>query len=265
MTGSLVFARKEALEILRTWRIWVLPTIVLFFAVSSPVVARFTPEIIGAVGGAGLDQLVLPTPTYVDAYGGWIKNLSQVTLFAIIIIYGGIISSELRSGTALLVLTKPVSRIAFVVVKAVVNCAFVAVVVIAGTLVTWGVTAAIFGTAPGGALWASAALWLVLAILYVAIMAMLSVAIGSAAGASGAGIGMFVLLSIAAIFPALRDYSPAGLAGLAASVATSGATTTGTEWPGAEWPVVAWPVVTSLTLSVLLIAAAAALLRRKEL
>ena len=31
MSGTAVFARKEAMEILRTWRIWVLPGILLFW------------------------------------------------------------------------------------------------------------------------------------------------------------------------------------------------------------------------------------------
>src|SRR5665647_131722 len=44
MSGPVVFARKEALEILRTWRIWVLPGILLFFALTGPVLARFTPD-----------------------------------------------------------------------------------------------------------------------------------------------------------------------------------------------------------------------------
>jgi ABC-2 type transport system permease protein len=254
VNGYLVFARKEVREIIHTWRIWVLPAIMVFFAISGPLVARFTPEILGAVGGAELGQLALPTPTYLDAYGGWIKNLSQIVLFAIIIIYGGIVSSELRNGTVLLVLTKPLSRSAFVIVKTVVNCAFVVVVLAAGTLMTWAATAATFGTAPAGPLWSAAAIWLALATLYIALMTFLSVAIGSAAGASGAGIGAFALLSIAAIWKPLSQYSPAGLAGQAASLAAHAPTTSAL-----------WPVVTSLAISVMFVAAAAALFRRKEL
>src|SRR5665811_336834 len=91
-----------------------------------------------------------------SAYIQWIKNLSQIALFALIIIYGSIVSSESKSGTAVLVLTKPVSRTAFVIAKAAVHSAFLAVLVVAGTLVTWALTAAVFGQAPGSALWSSA-------------------------------------------------------------------------------------------------------------
>src|SRR5665811_532992 len=112
MNGFAAFAGKEAREILRTWRIWVLPGILLFFALTGPVLARYTPELVGALAGDQLKGLVMPTPTYLDAYAQWVKNLSQIALFALIIIYGSIISSERKSGTAVLVLTKPVSRTA---------------------------------------------------------------------------------------------------------------------------------------------------------
>jgi len=36
MNGFTVFARKEAREILRTWRVWVLPGILAFFALTGP-------------------------------------------------------------------------------------------------------------------------------------------------------------------------------------------------------------------------------------
>ena len=47
MSGFAAFAGKEAREILRTWRIWVLPGILLFFALTGPVLAKLTPQQIG--------------------------------------------------------------------------------------------------------------------------------------------------------------------------------------------------------------------------
>jgi len=87
MSGFAAFAGKEAREILRTWRIWVLPGILLFFALTGPVLAKLTPQLVGALAGDQLKGLVIPTPTYHDAYTQWIKNLSQIALFALIIIY----------------------------------------------------------------------------------------------------------------------------------------------------------------------------------
>ena len=253
MSGFAAFAGKEAREILRTWRIWVLPGILLFFALTGPVLAKLTPQLVGALAGDQLKGLVIPTPTYHDAYTQWIKNLSQIALFALIIIYGGIISSERKSGTAVLVLTKPVSRTAFVIAKAVVHSAFLAVLVVTGTLITWGVTAAVFGQAPGSALWSSSLVWLVFGVLFIALMTLLSVLIGSAAGAAGAGLGAYALVSIAAIWKPLGTYSPAALATMPSSLAAG------------KDVAVLWPVLTSLLLAAALFALAALTFRRSEL
>ncbi len=254
MNSTLVFARKESLEIVRTWRIWVLPTIILFFAITAPVLARFTPEIVGAVAGNQLGGISLPPGTYLDAYGQWIKNLSQITLFALVIIYGGIISSETSSGTAILVLTKPMSRGAFVAVKAIIHSLFLAVLTLVGTMMTWGLTAAVFGQAPAGPVWSSALIWLVLGVFYVALMTFLSVLIPSAAGAAGAGLGAFVLLAIGGLWKPLSDHSPAGLAGQAAALAAA-----------KPVPDLLWPVLVSLAAAAVLVTGASLLFRRKEL
>jgi ABC-2 type transport system permease protein len=251
--GIAVFAAKEVREILRTWRIWVLPGIVLFFALTGPVIARFTPEIVGALAADQLGQFTIPTPTYVDAYTQWVKNLSQIVLFALVIIYAGLVSGELRSGTAVLVLTKPVSRTAFVIAKVAVHSAFLAILVLVGTLVTWGMTAATFGTAPGPALWAAALTWLVFGVLFIALMTLLSVLVNAAAGAAGAGLGVYALVSIAAVWKPLATYTPAGLATAPAALAAG------------EGRALLWPVLTSAVLACALVALAAAAFRSKEL
>ncbi len=248
-----MFAHKEAREILRTWRVWVLPGILLFFALTGPVVAKFTPQFVGAVAGDQFKGLVMPTPTYQDAYAQWIKNLSGIALFALIIIYGSIISSERRSGTAVLVLTKPVSRNAFIMAKAVVHSAFLAILVIAGSLITWGVTAAVFGQAPGSALWSASLVWLVFGVLFIALMILLSVLIDSAAGAAGAGLGAYALASIATIWKPLGTYSPVALMTVPRSLLAG------------KDAAVLWPVLTSLLLAVGLVTLAALAFRRTEL
>ena len=254
MNGSLVFARKEALEIVRTWRIWVLPSIILFFALTGPPLARFTPELINALASDQLGQFKIPPPTYLDAYGQWIKNLSQIVLFALIISYGGLISSEIRSGTAVFVLTKPLTREAFVIIKALVHAVFLAVMLLAGTLITWGMTFAVFGDAPASTLWESALLWLALGVFFIALMTVLSVVIPAPAGAAGAGLGAYALLSVGAIWKPFSMYSPAGITGQAASLAA-----------GTHISSPLWPVTTSALLSIALVWLAAALFRRREL
>jgi ABC-2 type transport system permease protein len=255
MSGFAAFVRKEATEIVRTWRIWVLPGILLFFALSGPVMAKYTAEIVAAAVPANMKEAFasMPAPTHLDSYAQWIKNLSQIALFGIIIMYGGIVSSESKSGTAVLVLTKPVSRAAFVVAKAFVHSAFLALTVLAGTLVTWAGTALMFGDAPAGPLFAAAGMWTALGVLFVSLMTLLSVLVGSQAGAAGIGLGVYAVISISALWEPLGTYSPAALVGQPALIAAG------------QSPAVAWPVATALALGVALTALAAAVFGRKEL
>lgn len=254
MTGFLIFMAKETREIMRTWRLWVLPGILLLFAVSGPLLARFTPQLVeAAVGNRQLNGFKIPTPTYLDAYAQWLKNLSQIVVLALIVIYGGVVSGEIKSGTAVLMLTKPLGRSAFVVAKAVVHSGFLAVLVVAGTLITWGLTAIIFGNAPGSALWSATMAWLVLGILFVCLMTLLSTLIGSAAGAAGAGLGAYALLLIAAIWHPLGTYSPAALTSAVTALAAGKSTD------------VLWPVLTSLVVATACVALAGQVIRFKDL
>ncbi len=255
MRAFLQFAWKEVLEIVRTWRIWVLPGMLLFFALTGPLMAKFTPEILKAVGGDQVAALlkVMPKPTYLDAYGQWIKNLSQIGLFAIIIIYGGLISSERKSGTAILVLTKPLSRTSYVFAKAAVHFVFVAVAVGITTVVTWDMTRLVFGKSPGGPLWSAVVAWLGLVIFFMGVMTLLSSILGSQAGAAGIGLAVFAALSLAGMSEPLRRFTPAGLVQAPALLAAGKASA------------ILSPVITSCGLAVLLVMAAAEVFRTKEL
>ncbi|MBN2847747.1 MAG: ABC transporter permease, partial [Coriobacteriia bacterium] len=209
MRGFGAFLIKELREIARTWRIWVLPGIVLFFAISGPPLAKITPELLGSFVAEQPGVVIeFPDPTYVDAYLQWTKNLQQIVLFAVIIMFGGVISAEKRSGTAALALTKPLSRTAFVLAKFVSQTALLAVTVVVGALATWGLTYAVFAEAPLAPLAEATAAWLALGVMILALMVALSAAIDSQAGAAGLGFLGFIALSVATLWKPATEYSP---------------------------------------------------------
>lgn len=253
MSGFRAFLGKELREIVKTWRIWVLPGIVLFFAVTGPVIARFTPQLLQAVAPDTGLVIQIPDPTFLDAYLQWTKNLVQIVTFAIIIIFAGAVSAERRSGTAVLVLTKPLSRSAFVVAKYLAQGALLIGTVAVGTAITWALTYAVFGEAPLLPLAQATGVWLVWGLMVLGIMVFLSSLVGSQAGAAGLGLGAFVLLSIASIWaPAVR-YSPAGLLGAPTDILVGRA------------GYLLWPVVTGFALTGVTLAKAVWAFSRKEL
>jgi ABC-2 type transport system permease protein len=111
MTGFGAFLRKEVTEIRRTWRLWVIPGMLVFFGVTSPIIAALTPALVRSMAASQPGVVIqLPAPTALDAYAQFIKNLDQFVLLALVITGAGIVSGERASGTAILVLTKPLSR-----------------------------------------------------------------------------------------------------------------------------------------------------------
>ncbi|MEV8339282.1 ABC transporter permease subunit [Leucobacter sp. NPDC077196] len=265
MNAMLPLLRLRAREVVRTWRVWVLPVVLVFLAASGPVIARFTNEILaGALGGGELTALALPEPTAADAAARWITDLSQLAVFVVVIMAAGAINTEVRSGVASLLLVKPASRSAYVVSHAVVLVGFVAVAAFVGALVSWGVTRVVFGGAGGdgvgasnlGAMLGATGLWVVLAMVLITVSLLASATFDAMAAAAGVGVGAFFLLAVAGAAPRLAEFTPAGLLPAAVAVAS------GTPTEGfATW----WPVGTGLGASLVLVVVAVAVFRRREL
>lgn len=256
MRGFGAFLRKEFVEIARTWRIWALPGMVLFMALTGPVLAKLTPDLIRSMSGTpGMGGIVIemPDPTWTDSYAQWVKNLTQLITWALIIILGGMISSERKSGTAILVLTKPISRPAFVLAKFTSHATLLVSATLAGAAATWAVTLGVFGQAPLGVLARVTGLWLAFALLVVGVMTLASALVDSQMGSAFIGFGVLVALTIAGLWGPAVEYSPAGLVGAPSAVLLGQETAT------------LWPLVTTGILLVACVFAAVRVFAHKEL
>lgn len=250
MTGYASFLGKELREIVRTWRVFVVPLVLMFTAVSSPLLAKATPYLVQSV--AGLD-LSLPEPTYVDAYAQWTKNLGQLALLVVIVSYAGAIASERTSGTAAFVLSKQLTPAAFVTAKMTAAALLVTVATVVSGVVTGLVTWAVFGKAPLGPLVASTAAWLALALLCVTAVILMSALFDATSAAAGLGIAFWIVLAAVSAWGPAARWSPAGLVGAPSTLAAG----IDTAW--------LWPTVTGAVLAVLLVVATVLVVRRREL
>ncbi|HEY2377968.1 MAG TPA: ABC transporter permease [Gemmatimonadaceae bacterium] len=218
MTGFAPFLRKELTEIRRTWRLWVIPGMLLFLGVTSPIIAAITPALVKSMTAAQRGMVVqLPPPTALDAFAQFIKNLDQFILIAIIIAGAGVVSGERSSGTATFVLTKPLSRGTFVVTKILSQFLLLVTATALGTAACVGVTSVIFTGVTIAPVLTMVALWLLYAAILVVVMTLFSAAFKSRGAAAGAGLGFyfFALLlsnwapaarfSFFGLVPAMRD------------------------------------------------------------
>ena len=180
-------------------------------------------------------------------------NLAQLALLVVIITGAAAVAGERRAGTAVLVLTKPLSRAAFVWAKVVANLAVLVIATAIGAALCIVVTILLFDTAHIAAFLESVALWLALAAMFVCLMVFLSAALDRQAAAAGAGLAVYAAIFAMTGFPLLRDRSPAGLLG------ANDALLKGRE------AALAMPLAATLVLAIIFVLAAAWAFRRKEL
>src|SRR4051812_5573066 len=112
-----VLVGKELLESWRTMRLPIVGGLFLLVGLTSPLLARFLPEIITAAAGDQLPAIPIPPPVAADATNQLWKNLGQFGAFAAIVLAMGSVAGERDRGTAAFVLSKSVSRPAFLGAK----------------------------------------------------------------------------------------------------------------------------------------------------
>lgn len=253
MTGFGVMLRKELREQWRTLRLPIVVGLFLIVGISSPLLARFTPELIRALGGEELAGIPIPTPTTAAAIDQLLKNAIQFGGLAAILLAMGSVATEKDRGTAALLLTKPLDRPAFLVAKVAALGTTLGVAVAVAVIVGWIYTAILFGP-PSVAGFAGLAVltWLQL-LAYAALTFLASTLTRSALAAAGIGFVALLAMGLLSAFPGVARYLPPGLSQPAGTFALGGTV---------EWVV---PVVSTSALIVACVILAWASFRRQEL
>jgi|BarGraNGADG00312_1021997.scaffolds.fasta_scaffold19286_1 ABC-2 type transport system permease protein len=250
MTGFGPFLVKELREISATWKLFVLPLMLLLCAVSSPLLALATPYLVSTVANL---PLKLPDPTVADAYAQWAKNLGQLPLLVVIVSFSSAVNGERASGTAAMALSKGLTPAAFVVAKVAAAFVLVAVPTALATVVMAITTRAVFGDAPWGTLLRATAAWLVLALWCVTAVVLLSTVLDSTSATAGLAIAAWVVLAVVSSWGPAARWSPAGLVGAPSSLAMG----LDTVW--------LWPMLTAAVTAAMLVVGSVLALRRREL
>ncbi|NLG89086.1 MAG: ABC transporter permease subunit [Clostridiaceae bacterium] len=116
MTGYLAFLKKEVIEYIRTYKLFIMLIVFAVFGITNPLMAKLMPEILESLATDGV-IITFPEPTAYDAWTQFFKNATQIGLVVIVILFSGILSSELSKGTLINLLTKGLSRTAVILSK----------------------------------------------------------------------------------------------------------------------------------------------------
>lgn len=255
--GYRVLLAKELRE---SWRTRRLPLITLLFVLvglMSPLTAKFLPDILKATLGDQLQGIPMPTVDPLASVGQLQKNLGQLGALAAIALAMGAVSGELDRGTAALVLSQPVGRPAFLAAKLTAIGVVLGIATVLAVVVAWIYTAILIQpTGVGG--WAALTVldWLGL-FVWAALTLWASAATGSTTAAAGLGFVAMIVLSLAAVVPALERLLPAGL--------TTPAMTLAAGTGEVDTAKLATAIVGSAVIALVAAGGAVAAFRRREL
>lgn len=203
--------RKEWLEQRRTHKLLIVCVVFVLFGLTSPLLAKFTPEIIKMIPGGDQISLIIPAPTVADAVTQYLKNLTQFGLLLALLMGMGMVSQEKERGTAALMLAKPVSRKSFILAKAAaMGISFLAGILLAAAA-GYYYTLLLFEALPLDGWLALNGLLLVYFGIYAA-LTLLASTISRSLPVSGAiAVGFFILLALIEIIPAAGNLLTGGL------------------------------------------------------
>jgi ABC-2 type transport system permease protein len=207
-----VMLKKELLENVKKSRFIVMLIVLLLFGIMSPLTARYLPEIITFILGTSDDSIgipiELPAPSIVDSYAQYYKNLTQMGIFVQILIFMGIVSDEKSKGSAVLVLTKAVSRNIFLVSKFVAASLVVIATLIPSYMVFYLYTYLLFDKFPAGSSFIGVLMYLLFSIFIIAFTLFASTMTNKTSYSALIAIGGYFLLSILSVLPKISDWFP---------------------------------------------------------
>lgn len=255
MNGFSLLIGKELREQTRTMRIVVVAAVFVLFGIISPLTAKYLPDIIKMFASDQIPLSLVPTPKTSDAVDQFLKNLSQFGTLAAILLAMGSVATEKERGTAGFVLTKPVSRLAFLAAKiSAISLNLLIATVLAGVAAYW-YTAILFEALPLAGFAASVGvLWLTL-VVFAALTFLGSTLAGSAIVGAGIGIVALIATGLLGIIPSVGRFMPEGLITTARDLALGTA-------PGAD---AIGPIVVNIAFFFAAMAVAWLSFRRQEL
>ena len=135
----LEFIEKEVREQIKTQKLFLVIFVFIFFAVVSPILAKNLQEIVRS----SID-IELPPPVPMDSYLQFFKSVYQLGLLLFILFFMGCVAVEKEQGTAAMILSKPVSKLSFILSKYIAVSTAAVCALVAGSILCYAYTGTLF-------------------------------------------------------------------------------------------------------------------------
>lgn len=108
--------KKEAIENIRTKKMLGLILLFIFIGLISPLTAKLIPLILQSTATDGID-IKVNTPTEIDSWVQFFKNVNQIGMFGLVILFSTQVTNEIQKGTLINLLSKGLPRYQVIISK----------------------------------------------------------------------------------------------------------------------------------------------------
>lgn len=211
MSAYLAFMRKEWIEYFRTYKLLILAVVFVLIGMMNPLTAKLTPVLLKSLVQEGF-QITMGEPTAFDSWVQFYKNVPQMGLIVMVILFSSIMTQEYGKGTLVLILTKGLSRKTVILSKFTMAAFLWTVAYSLCFGVSWAYTAYFWsGDGLNNLIYAAFCLWLY------GLFLIASIILGSALFQNTSGVllftgGLVVVQFLCNIIPRAEKYNPIYLA-----------------------------------------------------
>jgi ABC-2 type transport system permease protein len=203
--------QKELLEQWRSYRMLVAVLVLGLFGLSSPLLARFTPELLSVIPEAEEFAHLIPPPTIRDAYIQYHSNIVQFGVILALLLAMGLVVQEKDKKTAAVVLTKPLSRLSFLAAKFIALTITFIIGLSVAALGGYYYTLLLFDPPVFQGWLTLNGLILIFLLVHTALALFFSTLARSTVAAAGMSFAAMLVLAVLASIPGLGQYTPAHL------------------------------------------------------
>jgi ABC-2 type transport system permease protein len=207
--GFIPLLKKELREQLRTYRLVIVAGVFLFFGITTPLLLKYLPEIVKLAGENV--PIEIPPPTAAQSLLEYAGTIGQIGVLVAVLVAMGSVANERSRGTAVMTLSKPVTRGAFVGAKwTASSLTFLASLAVA-SLVCLGYTVWLIGP-PSAAAFTGQNLLLALFLLFcLALTVYFSSLFRSSLAAGGIALALIIAQAALSVVPVVGDFLPSKL------------------------------------------------------
>lgn len=210
MRSFVAFMKKECIEMIRTYKVLIMGAVFLLFGIMNPLTAKILPELMGSLLPEGI-TITIAEPTAMDSWMQFFKNIPQIGLIVMVVVFSGMMANEFAKGTLVNLLTKGLSRTTVILAKFVVSFLLWTASYVLAFGVTYGYTVFFWQDKPSHLIFSVFCLWL-FGDLLLAITLLGGVLFRSHYGGLLFTGGVVVAMFLLNLVPKLQEYNPLLLA-----------------------------------------------------